>query len=309
MQTESGITIVVPVHNRASIVDRTLQSILAQDYRPLRVILVDNNSTDGTCDVLTRWKNKAEASGLAVEVLSEPRPGAPAARNRGLQATVTEFIMFFDSDDVMHPGHVSRAMRALASPPHPDIVGWDIRITGLDGKSFTKPFYASDTVWHCLMHGGMGTQRYAARTALFRRAGGWNNDIPGWNDIEIGMRMLMLDPSIEKLYGPVTVDVMRQEVSITGTDFSSTPGKWETSLDAIEKTLGPSTRRRRRVNLRRALLAGDYAREKNRTESDRLLRRALSSERCPFYRALFRLARAYVSVGGRGGARLLRPFF
>ena len=67
--------------------------------------------------------------------------------------------------------------------------------------------------------------------------------------------------------------------------------------------------RKRYVNLRRALLAGDYAREGDKAASDRLLSCALAQEQCPFYRALLRFARTYVAAGHRGCARLLRPLF
>ena len=304
-----AMTIVVPVHNRASIVDRTLRSIHGQTYRPLHVILVDNNSTDNSLQRLEQWKSEVDAPDFSVRVLSESTPGAPAARNRGLSEVTTDYLMFFDSDDIMLPTHVERAMQALLAHPHPDIVGWNVHITTVGGKSFSKPFYATDTIWHCIMHGSMGTQRYAARTELFRKAGYWNPAIPGWNDIELGARMLMLNPSIRKLTGPTTVRIFQQTVSITGLDFSSTPWKWETSLNAIEHTLRHSPRMRRYVNLRRALLAGDYAREGNRQESDRLLRTATGNESSPFHRMLFRIIRRYVAAGGRGGARLLRPFF
>ena len=96
--------------------------------------------------------------------------------------------------------------------------------------------------------------------------------------------------------------------SITGTDFSSTPEKWEQALDQIERNT-PDRRQKRYVQLRRALLSGDYAREGNPTESARLLRQTLAQEPSPFYRLLYRVARTYVASGGRGAARLLRPLF
>ncbi|MGN0223934.1 MAG: glycosyltransferase family 2 protein, partial [Muribaculaceae bacterium] len=53
--TNCELTIVIPVYNRATIVERTLASVAAQTLRPLSVVLVDNNSTDGTLSVLQRW--------------------------------------------------------------------------------------------------------------------------------------------------------------------------------------------------------------------------------------------------------------
>ena len=51
------ITIIIPVYNRAKIVGKTLQSVVAQSYRPLNLILVDNNSSDDSLQVLRNFKS------------------------------------------------------------------------------------------------------------------------------------------------------------------------------------------------------------------------------------------------------------
>lgn len=319
MATNHDMTIIIPVRNRAGIVGRTLRSVQAQTYRPLRVILVDNNSTDSTLQVLEQWKAGAEAPGFTVDILSETHPGATAARNKGLEAAVSEYVMFFDSDDTMAPGHVARAMEAFRSPARPDIVGWNIRIHPISGKAFTGKFYASDVMWHALMNGSMSTQRYAARADIFRSAGTWNVDAMGWNDIELAVRMLQRPLKIEKLPG-ITVDTYNSEQSITGRNYSSAPWKWETSLDFMEQAL-PDIRRKRYARLRRAILAGDYAREASRAaaasdarqsaaaEATRLLNATQRGEPSLFYRLLYRFAFRYVASGRRGVGRLLRPLF
>ena len=76
----SPVTIVIPVYNRAHTIARTLRSIDAQTLRPARVILVDNNSSDSSVDAMRAWADGKDY----VTLLSQPRPGACAARNRGL---------------------------------------------------------------------------------------------------------------------------------------------------------------------------------------------------------------------------------
>lgn len=308
MAVKPEITIIIPVHNRERIVGRTLESIRCQTFRPLAIVLVDNNSTDSTLSVLKQWKDENQTEDFIVTVMSETTPGATSARNCGLKEASSEFVMFFDSDDTMEPSHVERAMRAFRSPRRPDIVGWNVTIHDISGKTFSKPFWHRDSMWHCIMHGSMGTQRYAARRSVFLDAGNWNPRITGWNDIELGSRILLNNPRIIKLHGGNTVHIHRQMQSITGTDFSSTPEKWEQALDQIERNT-PDRRQKRYVQLRRALLSGDYAREGNYAESGRLLRQTLAKESSPFYRLLYRLASTYVASGGRGAARLLRPLF
>lgn len=340
------LTIVIPVHNREELVAATLRSVAAQTLRPLEVVLVDNASTDGTLAALHRWKRQVESTDMHVTVVEEPHPGACSARNRGLREVATEFVMFFDSDDIMHPTHAARALAALIAPDRPAIVGWDVECQTLRGTRTLRRFYNRNALWHNIMHGSMATQRYACRTSLVRTAGEWNADILGWNDMELGTRLL-LQPGVtlRKLTGPATVTVIAQPVSITGTDYSSAPEKWEGSLAAIEQSLnaaipaashpiasvgegrGASThgdtaiatplaatsrsarRAIRFVRLRRAHLAGLYAAEGAEAQSSRLALQLLASEPCPFYRTLYRLAIAYTRRGGRGLARLLQPFF
>lgn len=308
-EIQPQITIVIPVHNRAGIVGKTLESIRQQSHRPLSVVLVDNNSTDSTLSVLRQWKAEAETPDMQVTIATETMPGATAARNRGLSLVTTPYVMFFDSDDTMAPGHVARAVEAFLQYPATDIVGWNIGLTLQSGKRITRNFNDSDTLWNCIMHGSMATQRYAMRTSLANKAGKWNSDIPGWNDIEFGIRLLLQKPVVMKLHGEITVETFNHPQSITGTGgFSPTPWKWEQSLDEIERHM-PNTRTVRYVRMRRAVLAGDYARENAEGESDRLLQQVLASEKCPFYRCLYRLVRIYNARGGRGIARLMRPLF
>lgn len=303
------LTIIIPVYNRESLVERTLSSVAAQTLRQLQVILVDNNSTDNSLQVLQQWQRANSRPDFQIEVLTEKQPGAAAARNCGLAAASSEFVMFFDSDDTMAPGHVARAVEAFLQHPATDIVGWNIGLTLQSGKRITRNFNDSDTLWNCIMHGSMATQRYAMRTSLANKAGKWNSDIPGWNDIEFGIRLLLQKPVVMKLHGEITVETFNHPQSITGTGgFSPTPWKWEQSLDEIERHM-PNTRTVRYVRLRRAVLAGDYARENAEGESDRLLQQVLASEKCPFYRCLYRLVRFYNARGGRGFARLMRPLF
>ena len=95
MTSEVQITIIIPVYNRAEVVKATLDSVAMQLYRPIDVILVDNNSSDNTLEVLNEWKQAVESDDFRVKVLSESNPGATAARNRGLKEVTTPYTMFF----------------------------------------------------------------------------------------------------------------------------------------------------------------------------------------------------------------------
>ena len=303
------LTVVVPVYNRAERVLATLDSLESQSLRPLKIVLVDNNSTDNTLQALLDWKSCVETPIFEVTVLEEKQPGAAAARNRGLAEVTTPFTMFFDSDDLMSPGHCQRSLEGFDMNPDADIVGWDCEAVSHSGKMLSARFSDRDVVWDNLFYGSMATQRYAARTALFRRAGGWNPLCRGWDDVELGLRLFSLSPKIVRLQGPPTVRIILTPDSITGDSFSAKAAVWENALDLMTQAQASDRRFGRYINFRRALLAGDYRREGAAEESLRLLAVAQSNESSLFFRMLNHLAVIYRGVGLPGISRLLRPFF
>lgn len=302
---KAKITIVIPVKDRAGIVGATLDSVRKQRLRPLEVVLVDNNSTDDTLAVLNEWKEHCQGPELKITVLSEAIPGAAAARNRGLREVTTPYTMFFDSDDLMTPNHVRRAVDALDRGF--DIVGWDVEIFGPKRKSRVHTFHTSNLLWHNIMHGLFATQRYAARTEVFRAAGGWDAADHGWDDIELGTRLLLANPSIHKVKGDITVKVIYRVNSITGEAFSPGAERWEASLDRIEASLRRAGRPVEVVDLRRAHLAGLYAAEGSPEDAVRLMRRVKSRYHGP-KRWAMNFAFRYTALGGRGLGRLMSPF-
>lgn len=308
MTSEVQITIIIPVYNRAEVVKATLNSVAKQSYRPIDVILVDNNSSDNTLEVLNEWKQAVESDDFRVKVLSESNPGATAARNRGLKEVTTPYTMFFDSDDVMTPHHVKRAVDTFNENPHLDIVGWNTNVKTLSGNKSQYRFCDKDIFYNHIFHATMATQRFAARTQLFREVGEWNETLPAWNDYELGVRLLIANPKIKKLTGEATVTVILQEKSITGTGFSSRPQEWEKALEAIDLILDNSEYRymKKYIDVRRVILAGHYHREGAIDEAQRLLTEVLS--RCGWYRKLImKLFYFIISRGGRGIALLARP--
>lgn len=296
------LTVVMPVRDREAIVERTLQSVAAQTLRPLRLVVVDNGSTDGTVAAVERWLGAGGARGVEVTLVREPRPGASAARNAGLALVRTEWTMFFDSDDTMAPDHCSRALAAADACPEASVVGWDVNIHGLDGSIRRERFTTADAGYHNLFHAIFGTQRYMARTGLFRAAGGWDEAAPAWVDIELGARILARRPVMTVARGAVSVDMYQQERSITGTSFSRGVERFEATLRLMERD-GVD---RRWVDLKRAILAADCAREGS-DHGPRILAEVLSAEKSAWRRLLLKSAYGYRLRGGRGIARLLRP--
>jgi glycosyltransferase involved in cell wall biosynthesis len=93
------IGVAIPVKNAVSYVGDTIRAIYAQSRRPDRVVVVDNGSQDGTVKLLQRLKDQ-----FGFRLLSEPQPGASAARDTAWRALDDcDLVAFCDADDLWQP--------------------------------------------------------------------------------------------------------------------------------------------------------------------------------------------------------------
>lgn len=303
MEQQALITVILPVYNRASLVSRTLDSIAKQSLRPFNVIIVDNNSSDNSREVIDRWILQNARNGISVAVFDEPKSGACAARNRGLKEVTTPYVMFFDSDDTMSPDHLSTINDAISDSPDADIIAWGATIHTLNGKKTTRNAISrTDALRNHIFHSALATQRFAVKTSFINGIGDWNEELPGWNDLELGVRLLLAKPDICRINNCNNVNIYSQENSITGIGFSDNPHKWEKSLDCCTASLVSANKTSETVwiDLRRCILAGLYLKEGDSANSRRLLGEVVSRYNCRLHRLLFKFTRQYVAHGGRG---------
>lgn len=102
------VTILIPVYNRASLCAEAVESCLAQSWRPLEILVVDDGSTDDLASSLRPF-------GDAVRELRKPNGGVSSARNMGIAAARGDCIHFLDSDNLLHPDAVASKIEALAA--------------------------------------------------------------------------------------------------------------------------------------------------------------------------------------------------
>lgn len=301
---EPLITVVIPVYNRANIVNKTLQSLADQTLQVFDVVLVDNNSSDNTFEVLTSWADEHNKKGRRVTVLSEPKRGACAARNTGLHAVKTPWVMFFDSDDVMFPSHLADFEAVARRNRDADLITRPAYRQAPNGKNIVKKNCrgGKNALFTHIFHSTLATQRYITTTDLMNKVGGWDNKVWGWNDYELGVRLLLQNPVIKTVEGKPSMVVIPQNESITGTSFSCSPRKWEDALDVCQLNLEQGGRPDmvKYINCRRAILAAIYANEGACSDA----RRLRSKVRGWRYKAVY-LHQRFLRHGAAYTARLL----
>lgn len=298
----SDVSVVIPVRDRAELIGRCLDSVAAQTVAPRRVIVVDNGSTDDTPARVLEWSRQHPE--VPLDLLTEPKPGASAARNRGLKEVTTEYVLFFDSDDEMLPRLIEKASAAIGDS---DLVYWQGERIGFDGKRFLTPFYRGELTRRHFYNALLSTQLYMARTSLTRRAGGWEERAMVWNDWELGVRITLQNPSVASV-DEVLTRIHLQKKSITGSAFIDKRGAWENTLRLVEvdierSDLSMDAKRRmlRMAAYRKAILSAQYMREGARAASLELLRKALGGSGLGAISQLWlRILWRYTSAGGRG---------
>lgn len=108
------ISCIVPAYNSGKYITETLDSIFAQTYPAIEVIVADDGSTDGTQDIVRTYPQK-------VKLLTQDNSGPAETRNLGLLAAAGSFIAFLDADDLWVPEKLSKQMSRFENDPALDL--------------------------------------------------------------------------------------------------------------------------------------------------------------------------------------------
>lgn len=118
------VSIVIATYNRATLLKRAIESVLLQTWTDWELIIVDDGSSDGTDEMVAAYI----ASGVSIVYAQQPRNmGATEARNRGIQLAQGDYIMVWDSDDVLYPDALNVVMDVFAKDASLSIVSAECR--------------------------------------------------------------------------------------------------------------------------------------------------------------------------------------
>lgn len=183
-----SVGVVIPCRNAAAFVQQAVDSVLAQSMRVAQIVVVDDGSTDGTREVLSRLRDR-------VTVVTQDAAGGNAARNRGLEALDTKWVQFLDADDWLLPQKIEYHVE-LAERTDCDLVYGPVRIQrGTQPVSEERygPTVAGPAPEHWLSYGLTQTGGILWRTQSLRDLGGWNERQPVCQDNELAMRAVLAE--------------------------------------------------------------------------------------------------------------------
>lgn len=123
---EPLITVIMPAYNVEKFLERSVNSVLNQDYRNLDVLIIDDGSKDKTLEIA----RKLQAKDSRIRIIHQENQGVSVARNVGLDNTLGNYIMFVDTDDYIDKEMCSTLMDAM--------LNHDVDIVSID--SYTERY-------------------------------------------------------------------------------------------------------------------------------------------------------------------------
>jgi len=103
------ISVCMPNYNKVEYLAEAIESVLNQTYKNLELVIADDGSTDGSCDLLDWYENKDKR----VNVIKTKNNGIAVARNTALARARGEFVAIMDSDDLMNPKRLKLSLKAI----------------------------------------------------------------------------------------------------------------------------------------------------------------------------------------------------
>ena len=173
------ISCILPVHNGHRFLAEALDSVLEQSHPDLEILVVDDGSTDGTRDVLSRYRDR-------VQVMYQDHSGCAAARNRGLEAAQGELIAFQDADDLWMPRKLERQEARFRARPELELCVGLVENFWEDEVAEERDAFASHRFSERVP--GFLLAALLARRSVFDRVGGFDESLRRGSDTDWFLR-------------------------------------------------------------------------------------------------------------------------
>jgi glycosyltransferase involved in cell wall biosynthesis len=162
-------TIVTLSFNQAEFIERTIRSVIEQEYRDKEYIVFDSGSNDGSHRIINRYR------GLIDKVVFDFDHGPAYALNKGFREATGEIFGFLNSDDILYPGAIERAAECFRQQANLDIVSGDSILIDADDTPIRRLFSDKFSVIRYAYGANFIAQQSTFfRSSIFRKAGGFN---------------------------------------------------------------------------------------------------------------------------------------
>jgi glycosyltransferase involved in cell wall biosynthesis len=164
--TPDLVSVIIPTHDRAALVQQSVESVLSQTYENVEIVVVDDGSADDTSTILEPLKDR-------ITYVFQENRGRSAARNSGVSLSRGEFLIFLDSDDLLLPAAVETQFGYLRDHPDVDIIFGDASFLTDDGSlhsMYTCSAELENADRQSFLSSLLQKNRFPPVTAMARRA-------------------------------------------------------------------------------------------------------------------------------------------
>jgi glycosyltransferase involved in cell wall biosynthesis len=183
------VSIVTPSFNQADYLEATMRSVLDQGYPNLEYIVIDGGSTDGSVDIINRFRDR-----LSYWV-SEPDSGQTEAINKGFDQASGEIFAWLNSDDLYKPGAIHEAVETFNQHPETGMIYGDADFIDPEGK-WLGTFSAAQTNYQRLRRGYVHIPQQASffRGRLWKMVGPLDPTFYFAMDYDLWVRLAAISP-------------------------------------------------------------------------------------------------------------------
>lgn len=161
------ITVITPSYNQAEFLERTIRSVLDQNYPNLEYIVIDGGSTDGSVDIIRRYEDRIHYW------ISEPDSGQSNAINKGLKMATGDWLCWQNSDDIYYPGAFQDLVITASRQPTVDLIIGNINLIDRYDHVLRDVHYVKPTYGALLAEGMVLTNQAAFWRSGVHREIGW----------------------------------------------------------------------------------------------------------------------------------------
>ena len=121
-------SVITVTYNAADVLEDTIQSVITQTYHHIEYIIVDGQSTDGTLDIVQKYRNRID------HVVSEPDKGLYDAMNKGMALATGDYLCFLNAGDSFHEDDtLQQVVHSLTDPELPDVIYGETQLVDKSG--------------------------------------------------------------------------------------------------------------------------------------------------------------------------------
>lgn len=189
------ISVIIPTYNRADKIEKSIRSVLNQTYSDMQVLVIDDASTDNTCDVV----NGIEDERIRY-IHMEENKGASVARNAGVSCADTEWIAFHDSDDEWRVDKLEKQMQYKQKHPECGLIYSAYAMHFSDGKELIVPNASmvgaleGDIVETLLQNNTIGAPTILMKKSVFEENKGFDTSFNCLEDWDFVLRVSYRHP-------------------------------------------------------------------------------------------------------------------